>query len=180
MENEIDIEIIKQCQNDFELASNVPHSDIIYQEQLTQRQSKEEGDNTDNDTLKHAEITLFKAKAYELYKKYIKIGTKYEINISYDERRELIRKMDNYDHFMADEYTINELLLMFEEAKKAMKILLVYSLNLYKAKPSFDKLLDIMDQEQNNGLIQQRIQPKTPITPDETSAFQIAIHQQMK
>ena len=68
-----------------------------------------------------------KKKAHLLYEKYIKIGSEFEINISASMRQELMDLLDDKDDLMNSDIGLADMVLLFENPKKEMKMLLSYS-----------------------------------------------------
>ena len=181
---EISQDALSKCTM-LDIAADIPNSALVNQEQITQRSSKE-------DNAAELELTIWRAKAHELYRKYIKVGSEHEINLAGSERSYFSDKMDDIDDFMNSDISIDDLLILFESTKKAMRILLVFSLNRWKRRPSFNQLLNAIDQQHdvdivikmnnnstnrsNTSIITRNNEPKTPITPDETSSFRINNH----
>jgi len=105
---------------------NVPQSNIVYNDHGEETEG--EGDM----------LLLFKIKAYKLYEKYIKIGTEFEINISYRTRGTLQYLMKDYDQWISDQNRIDslDLVKIFESAETEMIKLLNHSKYRFK----FEKL----------------------------------------
>ena len=76
----------------------------------------------------------YRIKAYELYDKYIKIGSEFEINIGYAERHKFTNLMGNYYEWISPENEINEtsLIILFDQAMIEMKKMLNNSKRRFK------------------------------------------------
>ena len=72
-----------------EFPSNIPLSEIIESEQT---------EYNDNNGLN--QLSVFKVKAHELFKKYIKPGAEFEINIKSDTRNRGYRLMNDLNYFL--------------------------------------------------------------------------------
>ena len=75
------------------LPESCPQSDIVY--------GRDDDDN-------------FRLMARDLYLKYIKIGSEWEINISYSARNKYIRLMDNDDKWLVEMNEYNDLVMLYE------------------------------------------------------------------
>ena len=99
--------------------ADVPQSDIVYGPSPFQN---------DVDV-----VLAFKNKAYRLYRKYVKTGAEYEINVSYRIRGRLDKYMSNYDEWMNhDTFSKYKLVTLFDDATKEMIKLLDYSRSRFK------------------------------------------------
>ena len=76
----------------------VPKSDIVYTNDI-------EHEMEDKSKL----VVSFRKKAYGLYYKYVKVGSEFEINISYRMRMTLDSLMKDYEKWMSDDNYINEM-----------------------------------------------------------------------
>ena len=95
-------------------APNVPQSSII-------KQYKENTEMTDIVKLKHM--------VYDLYCKYIKIRSPFEINLSYLVRNNLIQLIDNRDGWLNTNIDADQLQNIFNSCSKEVAKLLRFSLN---------------------------------------------------
>ena len=122
--------------NRFEIGfpSNIPLSSIIYDDDF------ESGNWAINDSEKWLERA--KIKSFHLYKKYVALGSEYEINVSYRTRKDLIDKMDNLALFIENE-AINELQMfwMFRQCCTEMIHLIHGSFGRFKSSDHFAKFL---------------------------------------
>ena len=85
-----------------------------------------------------------KLRSYKLYKKYIALGSEYEINVSYRTRQELIDKMDNLDEYIKqDSIDESELILMFKQSFHEMIHLIHGSFSRFKTSIHFAKFLKV-------------------------------------
>ena len=115
--NIFDLKINDGCLRIF---TNVPISYII---------TKYDGNNELSD------ITKCKYIAYDLYIKYIKEGSKYQININYIARTKLNKLMKDKDKWLNNINISNdELFTLFARSIKQMQQLLRFSLNRAKIK----------------------------------------------
>eukprot|EP00486_Rosalina_sp_Unknown_P009744 CAMPEP_0201594954 /NCGR_PEP_ID=MMETSP0190_2-20130828/192110_1 /ASSEMBLY_ACC=CAM_ASM_000263 /TAXON_ID=37353 /ORGANISM="Rosalina sp." /LENGTH=264 /DNA_ID=CAMNT_0048054761 /DNA_START=751 /DNA_END=1545 /DNA_ORIENTATION=+ len=89
-----------------------------------------------------------KKKAHLLYEKYIKIGSEFEINIGAGMRKGLIDILDNREELMNGEHgrnlRLSDILMMFENPKKEMKMLLQYSFTRMKSTTRYKKVVLIL------------------------------------
>eukprot|EP01084_Bolivina_argentea_P018442 34335_1 len=81
-------------QHNIVLPESVPKSDIVYNEE---------------NKFNYNVLQILKHKAYGLYIKYIRIGSQFEINLSYRQRVELTNLMEDYDLWMNDNGSVNEM-----------------------------------------------------------------------
>ena len=112
------------------LAENIPKSAIVY-----------DGDGSrDNDE----NVSIFKLKAYRLFRKYIAIGSEFEINISYSARRELINLMNDHDKWLneAIQIDLNDLSNLFASCCDQIYGLLNDSVVRFKTTAAFSKYMD--------------------------------------
>ena len=74
-----------------------------------------------------------KTKARKLYKKYVKTGSEFEINIKSETRRRVSMILDNWTHLL-DNYdiTVDDLFLIFNDCKEQVMTLLNHSLVRFK------------------------------------------------
>ena len=86
-----------------------------------------------------------KSKAHKLYNKYIKIGSDYEINISSSMRKKFKNILDDKNKLMqSNENTkLSDLLLLFEDAKKEMRMLLSYSHSRWKSSNQYAIMIQL-------------------------------------
>ena len=105
---------------------------------------------------KNDKIYGFKMKAYKIYKKYIEVGSEFEINISAMERSKLAY-IANLSSFLQVNTDINDFLIMFEECKKAMRLLLMYSLTRLKLSPEFKEIEQIFDKSIQEEIVVEEI-----------------------
>ena len=79
-----------------ELSPNCPRSQLVFKEETPT-------------------LDTFKEIAYEIYKKYVEVGSEFEINISSRMREELKVQMSDYDSWMASNVTQDELSWIFDD-----------------------------------------------------------------
>jgi len=124
---------VQESMNKLELTqfpSNVPVSEIIEQKQ-----------NENDEFLLGAKL-----KARELFNKYIKIGSKFEINISSYNREALYHILENKDNLMTININYADLLLLFEPSKDEMSVLLSYSLTRFRFSADFENVKLLFEQ----------------------------------
>merc|ERR1712228_190425 len=112
--------------------SNVPISEIIEQKE----EMKEDANESDDDGF----MVGAKLKARKLFEKYIKIGSKFEINISSHNRGALYHVLDNEDGLMSLNMNCSDLLLLLEPSKNEMSALLGYSLTRFRFSDEFESV----------------------------------------
>ena len=105
--------------------------------------------NLNNDTKEKSDSDLFlynaKIAAFQLYDKYIKHGSKFEINIPWSIRQEMESKIDNEQKLINDtECSIRDLILIFDNAKAEMYQLLNFSLARFKSSDSFHVIMQLI------------------------------------
>ena len=137
---EDEINMVKS-ENQIGFATNIPISEII----------QWEFNSKDSD-----QMFAFKMKAYKLYKKYIEVDSEFEINISSSERAKFAY-IANLSSFLKLNTNIKDLLLLFEESKKQMKLLLMYSLTRFKLTPEFEPIKHIFDENAQQTIVIQEI-----------------------
>ena len=90
----------------------------------------------------------YKLKAHKLFNKYIKIGSEFEINLSYQQRNSWMGMMSttsNLWSFMHIKVDLNELLLLIEQCKLTMTKLLDHSLTRFKTYAKFEEVEQIFN-----------------------------------
>ena len=129
-------------ENDVELINmpdNIPISEII--EDNLEQEGVIDGVNNDNNnssaTFDDKFLDNAKIKAHKLYKKYIKTGCEFEINISSLERGKLFDLLDCMDSWMSYNVNLKDLLMIFEDCKKEMRMLMSYALERFKRSTEF-------------------------------------------
>ena len=88
-------------------------------------------------TIVYDERDDFKTKGYKLYKKYIQVGSEWEINVNSSLRKALQQKFDND---MTIKWDNNTLYTLFDRCNDEMLKLLGYSISRFKHKPEFTRL----------------------------------------
>lgn len=94
----------------------------------------------------------YKLKAHKLFDKYIKIGSEFEINLSYQQRNSWMGMMSttsNLWSFMHAKVDLNELLITIEQCKKTMTGLLDHSLTRFKTYDKFQAVEKIFSNTSN-------------------------------
>lgn len=100
--------------------------------------------NDDND-----DLFKYKLKAHQIYEKYIKTNSEFEINISSECRTTVSDILDDaYQLLYADNYSnhklgLKDLLIVFEDCKMAMLELMQFSLTRFRNTAEFDKVEQI-------------------------------------
>ena len=110
-----------------------------------------DADDDDEDDINDEKDDLFKykLKAHQIFEKYVKIGSEFEINISSDTRAAVTDILgDAYQLLYADNYSdhklgLKDLLLIFEDCKLAMLELMQFSLTRFRNTAEFDKVDEI-------------------------------------
>ena len=102
------------------LPSNCPQSIIVYP--------------NDENIINEFSNKYYKLIAYKLYNKYIKVGSKFEINLAYQDRKKYLRLMDNYGEWILElKYSSNiKLFNLFDLCIKEMCCLLLSSFIRFK------------------------------------------------
>ena len=85
-----------------------------------------------------------KWKAYQLYMKYVKTGGKYEINISYQSRLYLTQLMYDYDLWIKNDISTDDLCELFKSSKDQMLKLIRYSFNRFRNTDEWIKILKVL------------------------------------
>ena len=107
--------------------SDIPQSSIIANALLSAK---------DDDILQSVKLM-----AYKLYHKYIKIGATLEINISAKLRRKFEIILDDEQKLMNLGINFDDLLLLFEQIKHEMILLLKYSHRRFQQKEEYRKMI---------------------------------------
>ena len=122
--------------------SNIPLSEIIESQQTEHHDNH--GDN---------QLSVFKVKAHELFKKYIKPGAEFEINIKSDTRNKGYRLMNDLTEFLDYNVNVNDLLTYFGSCKEEMHRLLLYSFTRFKSSKEFNEIEQIFNKEMKEEVI---------------------------
>ena len=69
---------------------------------------------------KNIKDIIYKKICWELYNKYIKMGSEFEINIDYRTRQSFIENMSNFEKWVTTETSINEYITLFDDCQKQM------------------------------------------------------------
>ena len=136
--SEIITKVRARSENGF--AKNIPISEIIEPEF-----------NSESDD----QIFEFKIKAYNIYKKYVQVGSEFEINVSSLTRSKL-KYVADLSSFLNVDTSINDLVMMFEECRIEMRLLLMYSLARFKATKEFEEIEQIFDKNIEKEIVIQR------------------------
>ena len=91
----------------FDFPSNIPKSAIVVNKEALPK-------DFDGDEF----LYLAKMKARQIFVKYVKLYSEYEINISYDQRQALSDICDNGEMFIKYNLKKREVFLLFEDVKK--------------------------------------------------------------
>ena len=85
----------------------------------------------------------FKTKAYDMYCKYIRIGSQYEINISGEDRNEIANVLDNKQALMMnkDERLKKQIFELFDESRMTMRYLMLSSFERFKREKQYDQVM---------------------------------------
>ena len=83
-----------------------------------------------------SDIVKLKYMVYDLYVKYVKIGSPFEINISYRVRNALVRLIDNRDAWINIHIDVDKLQNIFNACDAEISKLLRYSMNRAVTKPA--------------------------------------------
>merc|ERR1712228_632757 len=116
--------------------SSIPKSSIVYDVFLTGVAIVYNSDPTENaivdqNNTKNTEDSFLhesKMRAHRLYKKYIEIGSEYEINLRGDLRDAISVKLSDPELMTTNNLTLIDLLLIFEDCKVEMHQLQLWSL----------------------------------------------------
>ena len=120
-----ELRLIDTCQTDVDL-----DTDGIHRQENSDNAQKYSRTKpaTQNDTFLHDA----KMKAYKLYHKYIKVGSEFEINIPSRERVRLSNLLGDMDKVLSWNVEMEDLLVLFEECKKEMRVLQTFALARFK------------------------------------------------
>ena len=100
---------------------NIPLSEILEEKQ-------------DDDFLKDIKI-----KGRKIYKKYISLGSEFEINISYEARGGVIGVMDNEEMLLKnDNIGVTDLMQIFDSARIEILQLLLPAMYRFRSEPDFE------------------------------------------
>ena len=140
MKNNYDKDEIDELDQDLtELHPNIPLSEIIEKKEINIRALKI-ANNASSDNIDEKFLYDAKIKAYNLYNKYVRVGSEYEINVAAKLRMKLINIYDNFDNLMNLNISLKDIFLSFEGSKKEMFVLLRFSLTRWKKEASFNKI----------------------------------------
>ena len=124
-ESDIDVKLIN-------FPSNIPMS-IIVEETIEKTKDVDDGKMYD-----------IKMRAYRLYKKYIEMGSEFEINIGAVFKNEMEDLFDDIDILNAnDNINIIDLISKFDRMKEEMFQLLTISVSRFRFKTEFDEIVHI-------------------------------------
>ena len=126
--------------NDMEFAKNIPISEIV------EREFKCKNDG---------QMSKLKMKVYQIYKKYIEVGSEFEINISSLQRSEL-KYIANLSSFLQLNINMDDLVMVFQDCKETMRLLLMYSLARFKSTKEFEEIEQIFDKNVQEIVIHER------------------------
>eukprot|EP01084_Bolivina_argentea_P250932 420636_1 len=139
-QNGFDVTSIKELENRLlVLPENIPKSYIIEKEETVVV--------TDNKSFYDAKI-----KCYNLYCKYISENSEYEVNIDFRLRLKFKKIFYDLDFLLSKEIALEELFLLFEEVKKEMRPLLLFSLARFKQQASFGKIMSLYAVSETNDI----------------------------
>ena len=90
------------------------------------------------------EMKDIKTKAYHIYNKYVKEDSSLEINISYKQRGDLKRKLDDLSRFLQNKAVgLQELLIIFDDVMDELIQLLQFSMNRFKNQSEFEQVVHL-------------------------------------
>ena len=128
MDNKRNKIIMESLNQIFILSKSIPLSNIIYNDKTTQILSNYSNGNTTNDSL----LMYCCQIGYKLYKKYIAVGSVYEINIPSQMRRDIIVQMNEKQQCVNNSIiNIEKLSLMFEASRFELSKLLQFSFSRF-------------------------------------------------
>ena len=102
------------------------------------------------------QILDFKMKAYLIYKKYVELGSEFEINIP-STAKSKFKHVANLSTFLKTNTTINDLVMMFEDCKTEMRLLLMYSLIRFRATEEFEAIEKIFGKNVHEEILIQEM-----------------------
>ena len=131
--------------NIFRFPENIPMTGVLetVHTKSEEQEIKECGDEDVDDVVDlHSELILNNAKlmAFEIYERFIKEGSEFEINISSLQRKPLINLLDDLENLMKIDITIVNLFLLFEDAKYEMWHLMQFSLQRFQGESDFKQV----------------------------------------
>ena len=131
------------------LPHTIPNSDAFDQVLICNDESSNNNNNNNNnnsnknnDDISYESILILNGKkiAYKIYKKYVKVGADYEINIQSRTRKRLMTQIDNYFAWINDKNVdIVSLFYLFEQCFKEMIALLNGCLTRFRVSPAYKK-----------------------------------------
>ncbi len=129
--------------NNVSLPRGIPRSSIVYgdNEELVEKYL----DNRSGRIISVMEREQVRVRliSYQLYKKYVAIGSEWEINISYETRGRLTAKLHNFNVWMSSNNAhiqMWQLVQLFEDSKHEMYRLLRHSFARFKRGEGFEKI----------------------------------------
>jgi len=176
---------VSGMRNTVALPKGVPRSTIIDadREQLVEQYLHNESGRIVS--VMEREQVRVRLIAYELYKKYVAIGSEWEINIAYETRGQLTARLHNFAQWMsAKQKSVQmwQLALLFEDSKHEMYKLLRHSFARFKRHEDFDKITSYhqkkMREKQQAMAValaetqRQKQKEQKPLSPKQASAYQ--------
>merc|ERR1712129_606827 len=84
---------------------------------------------------------LCKFKAHKLHRKYVESGSPFEINTSSKQRRRVQNTVGDLSSLLKSSVNEQDLLLLFENCKDAMLLLMTFALRRFKQKEEFAQVI---------------------------------------
>ena len=121
---------------------NIPKSAIlsgpIQFEMASNEKENGSGVNEKSDTLD--DMFDLKLRAYKLYQKYVEDGVEFAINVSGKQRDDIVDIVDDFSTFTMMDMSHQELVMLFDEVKKEMLMLLDISFMRFKTSPEWNEI----------------------------------------
>ena len=116
--------------------TNIPNSQIIEMDSQSP---------TSTTSCTHNIIYDIKLKAHKLYVKYIKTGSEYEINISSAQTQHITKILSDKNKLLnnSDLINISDLIILFNELKEEIKMLLSYSYSRFKLTNEYIRIVQL-------------------------------------
>jgi len=133
-------------------APSIPSSSIVHSSiaEMNSNAKYQEVLDLFNDDAEKQKLVEFRLRAYEIYKKYVEVGSIFEINVSSRCRQTCICQLSDFDAFVMENFSPSadaDLLTLFQlfgPSLYEMHQLLIYSFNRFRTNAAYDRLVETM------------------------------------
>ena len=119
---------------------NIPKSAILSEPIQFEMMMQLHGNGSDETSDSLDDMFDLKRRAHKLYHKYIKHEAEFEINVSGKQRDRVIDVVDDFSIFSTINMNHQQLLMLFNEVKQEMRMLLDFSLTRFKSSPEWNEV----------------------------------------